>query len=649
MEGVSDMSSGCRCGCEENNGTRDEDREDRRNRPLVVSGILAVVAEILSLIPGNGSHWLIPLLSLASIMICGIPVYKFGWKAILKRDLNINALMTIAVTGAALIGVWSEAAMVMFLFVLAERIEDWAADRARKSVEDLFSAVKELVSVKQGDGTLVRMDPVKVKVGNTVRVLPGERLSLDGRITRGSSTVNQAPITGESRPIEKTEGDSVFAGSINESGIFEYEVGALAGDSTLARITQSVREARANKAIAERLIDRFARFYTPVVIFFAGALASIPPLFFPELWRVWIYRALVVLLVACPCALVISTPLTIVSGLAAAAKRGILIKGGSYLENGHKLDLIAFDKTGTITRGKPEMTDYVPFGTQEPSCALRIAASLAACSNHPVSTALTRAAEKEGIRVADVEDPVSIAGMGTEGVIEGTRYYLGNGRFMEAVGIQQTMTNRLGNKGDASVFLFSSDEVLAQFVLADEIKESSRAAVQKLKDLGVGTLILSGDDDSIVESVARDVGVQDFKGNLLPGGKLEVLEELVKREKRVGMVGDGINDTPALAKANISFAMGLLGSEAALETADVAIMDDDLRKIPEFLLLSRATVRILSQNIALALGLKLIFLGLAVAGSATMWMAVIADVGVSLLVISNGLRLLGVSVPLNAS
>lgn len=630
---------GCSCGCGKTLAkTASGERPGFGEWPLALAGIAAGAAEAASLVLGEHA-WIVPLLALASIAAGGVPVYRAGWKALLERNLNINALMTIAVTGAVLIGAWAEAAMVMFLFVLAERIEERAADRARESIEKLFAAVEEKVSVLLEDGSPARVSPDAVKVGAVVRVLPGERLALDGRVTAGASALNQASITGESLPVEKKVGDAVYAGSVNESGIFDYEVISAAGDSTLARIAHAVREARANKALAERFIDRFARVYTPAVVTIAAAIAVVPPLFFSGSWPVWAYRALVVLLIACPCALVIATPVTVVSGLAAAARRGILVKGGTSLENGHRLDVVAFDKTGTLTRGKPDVTQWVSFGGQERERVLEIAAGLAACSSHPLSMAVTRAAEKVGITPPGVEAPVFVAGMGTRGILEGKRYYLGSERFMESVGIGRMETDVLGQDASA-VFLFDDEKMLAKFTVVDGIKETSREAVIELKALGVETLILSGDSEKAVEKVAREVGIEEFRGGLMPEGKLEALESMAGKRLAVGMVGDGINDTPALARASIGFAMGLLGTEAALETADVAVMDGDLRKVPEFIRLSRSTVRVLSQNIALALGLKLAFLGLAVAGFATMWMAVAADVGVSLLVISNGLRLL---------
>ena len=630
---------GCACGCGKAGSKAASGRKPGFGEwPLVMAGLAAGAAEAASLALGDHA-WIVPLLALVSIAASGVPVYRAGWKALLERNLNINALMTIAVTGAVLIGAWAEAAMVMFLFVLAEKIEERAADRARESVEKLFDAVEETVSVLQEGGSLARVSPETVKVGDVVRVLPGERLALDGRITGGASALNQAPVTGESLPIEKKVGDAVYAGSVNESGIFEYEVTAAAADSTLARIAHAVQEARVNKAPTERFIDRFARVYTPVVVTIAAVIAVVPPLFFSGSWSGWAYRALVVLLIACPCALVIATPVTVVSGLAAAARRGILVKGGTYLENGRRLDLVAFDKTGTLTRGKPEVSRWVSLGGQGRLRNLEIAAGLAACSNHPLSMAVKRVAEKEGVVAAGLGDPVFVAGMGMRGILEGKRYYLGSERFAEKAGIKRMGTDGSGQDSSA-VFLFDDEKVLAEFDVIDSLKETSRDAVSDLRALGVETLILSGDNEKAVERVAREVGIGKFKWGLMPEGKLEVLESLAEKSLAVGMVGDGINDTPALASASIGFAMGLLGTEAALETADVAVMDGDLRKVPEFIRLSRSTVRILSQNIALALGLKLVFLGLAVAGFATLWMAVVADVGVSLLVISNGLRLL---------
>jgi Cd2+/Zn2+-exporting ATPase len=555
----------------------------------------------------------------------------------------MNALMSIAVTGAMLIGQWPEAAMVMFLFALAEVIEAKSLDRARNAVRELMNLTPETATVRQLDGIWSDVPVNAVPMGALVRVKPGERIALDGEVVAGRSTVNQAPITGESMPVDKAEGDALFAGTINDAGSLEYRVTALATNSTLARIIHAVEAAQGSRAPTQRFVDQFARVYTPAVFVFALAVAVIPPLAFGGAWMDWIYKALVLLVVACPCALVISTPVTIVSGLAAAARKGILIKGGVYLEGGRKLVILALDKTGTITHGKPAQTDFEALAGNAEMVERR-AASLAARSDHPVSQAIARAAEGAGVTMLEVSDFAAIPGRGVQGVVAGIPYHLGNHRLIDELGLMTPqLEQRLGGlerQGKTAVLLAAPGEVLGLFAVADTVKESSRQAVGELHALGVKTLMLTGDNPHTAAAIAQQVGIDEARGNQLPEDKLKVVESLVGRAGNVGMVGDGINDAPALARADIGFAMGAAGTDTAIETADVALMDDDLRKIPAFLRLSRATAAILTQNIVLALGIKAVFIVLTFTGHATMWMAVFADMGASLLVVFNGLRLL---------
>lgn len=477
-----------------------------------------------------------------------------------------------------------------------------------------------------------------------VRVRPGERIGLDGEVTSGNSTINQAPITGESLPVEKTIGDPVFAGTINEAGSLEYRVLAAAANTTLARIIHAVEEAQGSRAPTQRFVDQFAKVYTPVVFLFALAIAIVPPLFMAEPWYDWIYRALVLLVVACPCALVISTPVTIVSGLAAAARKGILVKGGVYLEIGGKLGVLALDKTGTITHGKPVQTDYMPLVEQDSELYRTHAASLASRSDHPVSQAIAKHATENGLTFAAVEGFEALLGRGVRGTIEGIDFHLGNHRLVEELGLcspeLEATLERLERQGKTVVVLCNPQRAIALFAVADTVKDSSRQAIEELHALGVKTTMLTGDNPHTADAIAQQVGIDEARGNLLPVDKLQAVEALQARGYVVGMVGDGINDAPALAKSEIGFAMAAAGTDTAIETADVALMDDDLRKIPAFIRLSQQTAVILKQNIVLALGIKALFLAITLTGQATMWMAVFADMGVSLLVVFNGLRLL---------
>ena len=609
--------------------------------PLALAGVAAVGAEIANWLAGP--EWLVALLALMAITLSGIGTYQKGWIALRHGNLNINALMSIAVTGAVLLRQWPEAAMVMVLFTIAEWIEAKSLDRARNAIRSLLQLTPERATVQQADGSWTDVPVKTVAIGQTVRVKPGERIALDGVVTIGRSSVNQAPITGESLPIEKSVGDSVFAGTINQSGSFEYQVTTESTHSTLARIIHAVEEAQGARAPTQSFVDQFAKVYTPAVFVFALAVALVPPLLLDGGWHDWIYRALVLLVIACPCALVISTPVTIVSGLAAAARHGILIKGGVYLEEGHKLAWLAFDKTGTITHGKPAMTDAVLLDAPAGLDAVRIATSLAARSDHPVSHAIAVAGRENGTLPLEVADFSAIPGRGVRGTVGGVPYQLGNHRLVHELGVcSPTLEAQLGGleeQGKTVILLTDGEHVLALFAVADTVKDSSRHAIRALHELGIKTVMLTGDNAHTARAIAAQVQIDEAFGDQLPEDKLRAVEGYA-RSGKVGMVGDGINDAPALARADIGFAMGAAGSDTAIETADVALMDDDLNKIARFVRLSRATRTILVQNIALALGIKAVFLVLTFTGQATMWMAVFADMGASLLVVFNGLRLL---------
>jgi Cd2+/Zn2+-exporting ATPase len=611
----------------------------RRHWLLGVSGVAALAAEVLHL-----GQWapepVVALVALLSIALGGLGTYRKGWIALKNRNLNINALMSIAVTGALLIGQWPEAAMVMFLFTLAELIEARSLSRARDAIGSLMQLTPDQATLQQPDGQWRQVPAADVVIDSVVRVAPGERIALDGEVLAGQSSVDQAAITGESLPVEKAVGDPVYAGTLNQNGSLEVRVTSPASQSTLARIIQAVEQAQGARAPTQRFVDRFSRIYTPLVFVLALAVALVPPLLLGGLWFDWVYRALVLLVVACPCALVIGTPVTVVSGLAAAARQGILIKGGTFLESGYKLDVLALDKTGTLTHGRPVQTDYLALGTAPDAQAL--GASLAARSDHPVSKAIAAAFD---LPPYPVEQFQALPGQGVQGEIEGRRYYLGNYRLARSLGQDnaalQEQVETLERQGKSAVLLLAAEgPPLAIFAVADTLKPGSREAVDALKALGIRTLMLTGDNRHTAQAIATEVGISEARGELLPADKLQAIETLVNAGQRVGMVGDGINDAPALARADIGFAMGAAGSHSALETADVALMDDDLRKLPAFIRLSRRTRTVLMQNIVLALGIKAVFLGITLAGMATLWMAVFADMGVSLLVVFNGLRLL---------
>ena len=612
---------------------------------LGAGAIAAVLAEVIAWITGADKSWPVVILALLAITASGTGTYKKGWIALKNFNLNINALMTIAVTGAVTIGQWPEAAMVMVLFTLSEMIEAMSLDRARNAIQGLMAMTPDKASVLQADGSWQDTEAESIAINAIVRVAPGERIPLDGELTKGQSSVNQAPITGESIPVAKAAGDKIFAGTVNKTGSFEYRVTAIQTNSTLSRIIHAVEEAQASRAPTQRFVDSFAKVYTPVVFLLALAVMLVPPLAFGLPWMIWIYKALVLLVIACPCALVVSTPVTVVSGLAAAAKAGILIKGGVYLEEGGKLKSLALDKTGTITQGKPVVTDVVAFNGDQ-GIALRLAASLADRSDHPVSGAVSAfwKTQTNTDALQEVSDFEALTGRGVKGKINGLWYYLGNHRLIEELKIctpdTEAALNRLEADGKTVVIVSDDKMPLLLVAVADTVRESSRQAIAELHALGIRTVMLTGDNELTAKAIAKSVGIDDARGNLLPEDKLAVINEELSKFITVGMVGDGINDAPALAKASVGFAMGAAGTDTALETADVALMDDDLRKIPQFIRLSQRTAAILKQNIALALGIKLVFLVLAVMGIATLWMAVFADMGASLLVVFNGLRLI---------
>lgn len=609
-----------------------------------VSGVAAIGAEVVAWTTGAEQSWPVIALALLAIATGGIDTLRKGWIALRNFALNMNFLMSVAVIGAAAIGQWPEAAVVIFLFALAEMIEALSIDRARNAIQGLMAMTPELATVQGEEGAWREVPAAQVTVGTMVRVKAGERFALDGIVVAGQTTVNQAPITGESMPVTKSVGDTVFAGTINERGSVEYRATSDQGHSTLARIIDTVQEAQGQRAPTQRFVDQFARYYIPTVFVIALLVALVPPLFMGAAYLPWIYKALVLLVIACPCALVISTPVTVVTGLASAARHGILVKGGLYLEQARQLRALALDKTGTLTVGKPTVTDVLPLGDTEENQAMRLAASLAARSDHPVSTAVARAwKERDGV-FAEATDVEALTGRGIKGTIDGTVYHLGNHRLVEELGVcspaLEAQLDALEKDAKSLVVLCAPEGPRLVIAVADVVRETSTDAIRDLKSLGVHLVMLTGDNARTAQAIGARVGVDDVRGNLLPEDKSRAMDELVGRYGRVGMVGDGINDAPALAKSSIGFAMGAAGTDTALETADVALMDDDLRKIPALIRLSRDTRAILVQNITLALGTKAIFFVLALTGQATLWMAVFADLGVSLIVVFNGLRLL---------
>lgn len=617
-------------------------------KKLIWALVLAAVSEGIELYAEWGAKepriWEILsfVCAAAAVIICGLSTYKKGWIAIRRLNLNINALMAVAVTGAALIGQWPEAAMVMALFNLSEAIESRALLKARDSISELVSLAPHMAETQNAAGEWVEVHAHDVEPGQRCRVRPGAKIPLDGRVLAGASAVNQASITGESMPVEKKAGDFLYAGTLNGNGELEFEVTAGSHDTTLARIIHAVEEAQATRAPMQRFVDVFASWYTPAVFVIAILCAVVPPLLGAQTWLAAIYTGLVMLVIGCPCALVISTPVSIVSGMAAATKSGILIKGGVFLERGRLLRCIAFDKTGTITTGNPVLQSVTPVGSISDAQALTLAASLSARSDHPVSEAITKAAAERKLALMPVSDFSAEAGKGIRGIIGGEKYGLGNrGMFPDhAPQAVETEIAGLEAKGQTVTVLTGPSGIIALFAVADAIRPGSKKVMSELKALGVTPVMLTGDNELAAKAIGEEAGISDVEARLLPVEKLNAIRKLKSRFGMTGMVGDGINDAPALAEANISFAMAKAGTDTAIETADVALMDDDLGKIPRFIRLSRSTFAILVENIAIALLIKAVFFGLALANMATMWMAVFADVGAALIVIANGLRAL---------
>ena len=613
---------------------------------LAIGGVAAVGAEVIAWTTGEETSWPVLALAAVSILSSGLPTLKKGWIAFRNMTLNIYFLMSLATAGAIIIGKWPEAAMVIFLFAIAEAIEVLSLERVRNAIKSLAAMAPEFAEVKVDNDW--RKQPVtEVTVGSRIRIRTGSRVPLDARVESGRAALDQAPITGESLPVDKQTDDSLYAGSIVTDGVVEATVTAVAGDSTLARIAAAIQNAQSQRAPTQRFVDQFAYYYTPAVVAFAAAIAVLGPVVIGGDWSYWLYKALVMLVIACPCALVVSTPVTVVSGLTAAARHGILIKGGTYLESGGRLKAVALDKTGTLTNGKLALTDSVPFGDLPIERALLIAASLDDHSTHPVAKALVAGwhEQQPDLRLLPVENFGVLNGHGVKGTIDGQLWHIGNHHLVEDLDFcspdLEARLTALENTGKTAVVLCTDSGPVAVFGVADTIRPESLEAVAMLRALHVEPVMLTGDNSANARAIADHLGIQDARGNLLPENKQAAIAELKERYGAIGMVGDGINDAPALARADIGFAMGAAGTATALETADVAIMDDDPRKIAGFIGLSRRCVSILKQNIALALGIKVVFFSLALSGFATLWMAVFADMGGSLLVVFNGLRLLG--------
>jgi Cd2+/Zn2+-exporting ATPase len=618
--------------------------KQKANIKVYISAVLLVVSWILS--QQYGENHLIPTIGYATaIVIGGYTLFIQGFKNLSKFKFDMKTLMTIAIIGAAAIGQWSEGAMVVILFAISEALERYSVDKARQSIESLMDiAPKEAVIRRNNEEIKVHVEDILV--GDIMIVKPGQKLAMDGRVVKGISTLNQAAITGESVPVTKTLEDEVFAGTLNEEGLLEVEVTKKVEDTTIAKIIHLVEEAQAERAPSQAFVDRFAQYYTPLIVVLALLIAVVPPLLFSAAWSTWVYQGLAVLVVGCPCALVVSTPVAVVTAIGNAANNGVLIKGGIHLEEAGALKAIAFDKTGTLTKGVPAVTDIVTYSGNE-NDLLTITAAIEKGSQHPLASALMREAESKGLDFDKlvVEDFQSITGKGVKAKVNNEMYYVGSPKLFEEIhGVlesnQKRQINDIEAQGKTVMVLGNEEEILSLIAVADEIRETSKAVINQLNKIGIETVMLTGDNERTAREIGKQVGVSDIKASLLPEDKLNFIKELRGKHKKVGMVGDGVNDAPALAASTVGVAMGGAGTDTALETADIALMSEDLNQLPYTIKLSRKAVAIIKQNITFSLAIKLLALLLVIPGWLTLWIAIFADMGATLLVTLNSLRLL---------
>jgi Zn2+/Cd2+-exporting ATPase len=568
-----------------------------------------------------------------------------AWAALRRLRPDMNLLMTIAVLGAAAIGQWFEAATVAFLFAVSLSLESWSVGRARRAIAALMALTPPTVTMLREGGDEETVPPDSVRVGARFLVRSGERIALDGNVVRGSGEVNQDPITGESVPVFKSAGAQVFAGSVNGEGVLEVESTRPAAETVVARIVRMVGEAGARRAPAEMWVDRFARVYTPAVMILAAGVMLVPPLLFGGLWQEWLYRALVLLVIGCPCALVISTPVSIVSALAAAARNGVLIKGGAYVEAPAHLRVVAFDKTGTLTTGAPGVVTVVPMNGHSEAELLARAAAIEIRCEHPVAAAIVRYAGEQGTEFKPAQDVTVLRGSGASGVVDGKQYWVGSHRYTDERGQgSQTLCDRLdamATAGETAVAVGNQEHVCGLIGLRDSIRPGARTVLDDLRQAGIRKIVmLTGDNRGTASTVGRATGVDEVHAELLPEDKVAVVDSLVAEFGAVAMVGDGVNDAPAMARATVGIAMGAIGSDVAVETADIALMSDNLAKLPWLIRHSRRTLAIIRQNISFSLSVKALFTVLTFVGAASLWGAIAADMGASLLVVFNGLRLL---------
>ncbi|WP_106498281.1 heavy metal translocating P-type ATPase [Lentibacillus sp. Marseille-P4043] len=615
----------------------------RENIPIFLSLLFIIIGSTLHFQFGE-THYVTIASFVIAIIVGGTVLFKEGVRNLLHLEFDMKTLMTIAIIGAVLIGEWAEGAVVVFLFALSEALEDYSMDKARQSISSLMTLAPSEAFIKR-DNAFISIPIEDIVIGDIMLVKPGNKIAMDGKVISGASSINQSSITGESIPLYKTRGDEVFAGTLNMEGSLEVRVTKRAEDTTIAKIIHLVEDAQAEKAPSQKFVDRFAKYYTPAIMLIALLVAVAPPIFFGAAWSTWVYQGLAVLVVGCPCALVISTPVAIVTAIGNAARNGVLIKGGVHLEEAAHLQVMAFDKTGTLTKGTPEVTTIMPLAGNTEEKLISYAAAIEQFSQHPLASAITKAYKKRASKKITAENFKSITGKGATATIDGIEFKIGSPSLFEdhpalTVDLSEQI-KQLQTDGNTVVLLANNEEIVGYIGIADQIRVESQQVVEQLHRIGVKqSVMLTGDNQATGEAIGRSIGITDINTNLMPEDKLTVIRDLKQRYKSVAMIGDGVNDAPALTTASIGIAMGGAGTDTALETADIALMGDDLDKLPYTIDLSRKTLRIIKQNIGLAFGLKLVALLLTIPGWLTLWIAIVADMGATLIVILNSLRLI---------
>ncbi|KKI85490.1 heavy metal translocating P-type ATPase [Shouchella clausii] len=622
----------------------------KKHRSILLSFLLLVFGYVFQFKYGESNIGTVGLF-LTAILVVGFPLLKTGIRNVAQLEFDMKTLMTVAVIGGAIIGEWGEVAVVVILFAISEALERFSMDRARKSIQSLMDIAPNKALIKR-NGQELTVHVGDIVVGDIMIVKPGQKIAMDGIVVRGHSSVNQAAITGESVPVEKAVDDEAFAGTLNEEGLLEIEVTKLVEDTAISKIIDLVEEAQGERAPAQAFVDKFAKYYTPIIMVVAALVAIIPPLFAGGNWSTWVYQGLAVLVVGCPCALVISTPISIVSAIGNAAKKGVLVKGGVYLEEMASLKAIAFDKTGTLTKGAPVVTDFALLNPQLDQRQLfAIVAALENRSQHPLASAIVAKAEDEQLPYHDypVENVTALTGKGITGIVNGKTYYVGSPKLFQERLPTQDITpfaqniQSLQQQGKTAMLVGTETELLAIVAVADEVRQSSKEVIRKLHEAGIAkTVMLTGDNKRTAHAIGQAIGVADIQAELMPEDKLRFIKQWQKKHGNVAMVGDGVNDAPALAAATVGIAMGKAGTDTALETADIALMGDDLKKLPFTVKLSRKTLNIIKANIAFAIVIKLAALLLVVPGWLTLWIAILSDMGATLLVALNSMRLIGV-------